>query len=106
MRFRSPALPSFTFGTYVGRQGALCAVTWNPDLSRLAENASKFRFGSGMYGRETFVGYQKSILHGTWQLDELSSCFAFDGLNGYFVTLFVQPKRLGGSNSFATLPVP
>ena len=31
-------------------------------LLRLAANASKFRFGSGMYGRETLVGYQKSTL--------------------------------------------
>src|SRR5712691_11697360 len=106
MRFRSPALPSLTFGTYVGRHGALCAVTAKPELLRLAANASKFRFGSGMYGRDTFVGYQKSILHGTWQLDELRSCFALFGSYLYFGTLFVHPKRLGGSNSFATRPVP
>src|SRR2546425_11321309 len=106
MRLRSPASPAVTFATYVGRHGALWAVTSNPELSRLAWNASKFRFGSGMYGRETFVGYQKSILHGTWQLEELSSCLAFVGLYGYFGTLFVQPNRLGGSNSSATLPVP
>src|ERR687888_1621294 len=102
MRLRSPALPSFTFGTYVGRHGALCAVTLKPEFSRLAENASKLRFGSGMYGRDTFVGYQKSILHGTWQLDELSSAFAFVGLNGYFVTDLLYPNSCGGWNSFAT----
>jgi hypothetical protein len=34
-----------------------------------------------MYGRETLDGYQKSTLHGTWHVDELSSCRAFDGLN-------------------------
>ena len=62
--------------------------------------------GSGMYGRETAVGYQKSTVQGTLQLDEFSSSFAFVGLYGYFCTLFVQPKRLGGWNSFATLPVP
>src|ERR671934_368427 len=106
MRFRSPAEPSFTFGTYVGRHGALCATTLKPDFSRLAANASKFRFGSGMYGRDTPVGYQKSTLQGTWQLDEFSSCFAFVGLYEYFGTLFVQPKRLGGWNSWATRPVP
>src|SRR6478672_1101889 len=106
MRLRSPAVPSLTFGTYVGRHGALCAVTLKPEFSRLAANASKFRFGSGMYGRETAVGYQKSILHGTWQLDEFSSSFAFVGLYVYFGTLFVQPKRLGGWNSCATRPVP
>ena len=43
----------------------LGAVTLKPEFSRLAANASKFRFGSGMYGRETPVGYQKSTLHGT-----------------------------------------
>src|SRR6266498_4169891 len=108
MRLRSPALPSFTFGTYVGRQGALCAVTSKPELLRLAWNAWKFREGSGMYGRETLLdgGYQKSTLHGTWQLDEFSSCFALVGLYEYFGTLFVQPNRLGGWNSFATRPVP
>src|SRR6476660_6504622 len=106
MRLRSPAVPSLTFGTYVGRHGALCAVTLKPEFSRLAANASKFRFGSGMYGRETAVGYQKSILHGTWQLDEFKSCFAFVGLYGYFLTLFVHSNSDGGSNSFATLPVP
>src|SRR2546421_9637139 len=106
MRFRSPALPSFTFGTYVGRHGAVCAVTSKPELFRLAWNASKLRFGSGMYGRETLVGYQKSILHGTWQLDELSNCFALVGLYEYFCTLFVQPNREGGWNSLATFPVP
>ena len=36
-------------------------VTLNPDFSRLAPNASAFCFGSGMYGRETLVGYQNSI---------------------------------------------
>src|SRR6266496_1708440 len=106
MRLRSPALPSFTFGTYVGRHGALCAVTLKPEFSRLAANASKFRCGVGMYGRETPVGYQKSILQGTWQLDELSSAFAFVGLYEYFGTPFVQPKSDGGWNSFATRPVP
>src|SRR6266516_2941551 len=106
MRFRSPALPSFTFGTYVGRHGALCAVTLKPEFSRLAAKASKFRFGSGMYGRETPVGYQKSTLHGTWQLDELSSSFAFVGLYGYCVTLFDHPNSWGGSNSLATCPRP
>src|SRR5947208_12197932 len=103
---RSPALPSFTFGTYVGRHGALWATTLKPEFSRLAANASKFRFGSGMYGRDTLVGYQKSTLHGTWQLDEFSSAFAFVGLYVYFGTLFVHPNSDGGSNSFATLPVP
>src|SRR3989440_12781342 len=44
-----------------GRHGALCAVTLKPEFSRLAENASKLSFGFGMYGRDTFVGYQKSI---------------------------------------------
>src|SRR3989440_8421623 len=106
MRLRSPALPSFTFGTYVGRHGALCAVTSKPELFRLAANAWKFRAGSGMYGRETAVGYQKSTLHGTWQLEELSRAFALAGLYEYFGTLFVQPNSDGGSNSFATLPVP
>src|SRR5205814_5676002 len=101
MRLRSPVLPSFTFGTYVGRHGALCAVTLKPEFSRLAENASKFRFGSGMYGRETPVGYQKSTLHGTWQLDELSSVRALAGSNEYFGTLFVQPNSVGGWNSIA-----
>src|SRR6266511_2641228 len=99
MRLRSPAVPSFTFGTYCVPQTPLCAVTWKPEFSRLAAKASKFRFGSGMYGRVTPVGYQKSILQGTWQLDELSSCFALVGLYAYFCTLFVQPKRLGGWNS-------
>src|SRR2546430_1634450 len=103
---RSPALPSFTFGTYVGRHGALWATTLKPEFSRLAANASKFRFGSGMYGRETPVGYQKSTLQGTWQLDELSSCFAFVGLYGYFGTFFDQPNSVGGSNSCATCPRP
>src|SRR6266576_6783229 len=102
MRLRSPALPSFTFGTYVGRQGALCAVTEKPEFSRLAANASKFRFGSGMYGRETPVGYQKSTLHGTWQLEEFNSAFAFAGSYGYCCTLFVHPNSCGGSNSRAT----
>src|SRR2546430_7416628 len=96
MRFRSPALPSFTFGTYVGRHGAVCAVTSKPELFRLAWNASKFRFGSGMYGRETAVGYQKSILHGTWQLDEFSSCFFFQAEDGirYLTVTGVQTCAL------------
>src|SRR3954470_17226978 len=106
MRFRSPALPSFTFGTYVGRHGAVCALTSKPELFRLAWNASKFRFGSGMYGRETAVGSQKSILHGTVQLDEFRSCFAYVGFYAYFLTLFVHPNSDGGWNSFAPLPVP
>src|SRR6266508_1325099 len=106
MRLRSPALPSVTFGTYVGRHGALCAVTLKPELSRLAANASKLRFGSGMYGRETPVGYQKSTLHGTWQLDEFKSNLARSGLYVYFGTLFVQPNSCGGWNSFATCPRP
>ena len=88
MRLRSPALPSLTFGTYVGRHGALCATTLKPESLRLAAKPSKFRFGSGMYGRETSVGYQKSILHGTLQADELRSAFALVGLYAYFGTFF------------------
>src|SRR5919199_69367 len=81
-------------------------MTLKPDFSRLAEKASKFAFGSGMYGRDTFVGYQKSTRHGTWQLDELSSDFALSGLYGYFGTLFVQPNSVGGWNSCATRSYP
>jgi hypothetical protein len=55
-------------------------VTEKPEFSRLAESPWKFRTGSGMYGLDTAVGYQKSIWHGTWQLDEFRSCFAFVGL--------------------------
>jgi len=40
-------------------------VILNPDFSRLAAKASKFRCGSGMYGRDTFVGYQKSSSTGS-----------------------------------------
>ena len=40
--------------------GGALAVTLKPDFSRLAANAWKFRGGSGMYGRETLVGYQNS----------------------------------------------
>src|SRR5205814_5722560 len=106
MRLRSPVLPSFTFGTYVGRHGALCAVTLKPEFSRLAENASKFRFGSGMYGRETPVGYQKSSLTGSVSPACLSSAFALFGSYVYFGTLFVQPNSCGGSNSCATCARP
>src|SRR5438093_13542109 len=106
MRLRSPALPSFTFGTYVGRHGALCAVTLKPDFSRLAENASKFRCGSGMYGRETPVGYQKSSVTGTVRPACWSSCFALFGSNGYFGTFGAQPQRFDGMNWLATIPRP
>ena len=64
------------------------------------------RFGSGMYGRETDVGYQKSTLTGSVKPAARRSDFALFGLYGYFGTLFVQPNRLGGMNSCATRPVP
>jgi hypothetical protein len=33
-----------------------------------------------MYGRDTADGYQKSTLHGTWQLDEFRRLLALLGL--------------------------
>jgi hypothetical protein len=52
----------------------------NPAFVRLAENAWKFLTGSGMYGRETPVGYQKSIFTGSVKPAALSSAFDFAGL--------------------------
>jgi len=46
---------------------------------RAAWNAWKFRCGSGMYGRETFVGYQKSIFTGSCRPACCRSCFALAG---------------------------
>ena len=49
-------------------------------------NASKFRFGSGMYGRETSLGYQNSIGTGSESPACWSSCLALSGSYGYSVT--------------------
>ena len=49
-------------------------MTLKPDCSRLAANASAFRCGSGMYGRETLVGYQKSIGTGSVRPAGCRSC--------------------------------
>ena len=57
-------------------------MTLKPDLLRLAPNASAFCCGSGMYGRETLVGYQKSTATGSVRPACWSSCFAFAGLYG------------------------
>ena len=63
---------------------AVCAVTRNPAVVRLAWKTSKFLFGSGMYGRDTLDGYQKSTWHGTWHGDEFRSALDFvqDGSGG------------------------
>ena len=64
------------------------ATTLKPDLFRLAANAWKFRAGSGMYGRDTSVGYQNSTSTGSVRPACCRSCFALAGLYGYFVTSF------------------
>ena len=74
-----------------------------PDFSRLAPNASKFRFGSGMYGRETLVGYQKSIGTGRRQAGLLEQLLRLVRV----VRVLRHALRrvaddLGGRNSFAT----
>ena len=59
-----------------------------PAFVRLAEKAWKFFCGSGMYGRETLVGYQKLIFTGSFRPAALSSARDFAGLYGYCLTLF------------------
>ena len=79
----------------------------NPAFVRLAEKAWKFFAGSGMYGRETLVGYQKLDLHAAaCSPAALRSARDLAGLYGYCLTLFAYPNRLGGWNSFATTPRP
>src|SRR3954466_4206171 len=106
MRLILPASPELTFATYSGRHGALCATILKPDFSRLAENASKLRCGSGMYGRETPVGYQKSSVTGSVIPACCSSAFALSGLYGYLSTFGDQPKSCGGWNCVATCARP
>ena len=60
----------------------------NPAFVRLAENAWKFFAGSGMYGRETLVGYQKLIFTGSLRPAALSSALDFAGSYVYCLTLF------------------
>src|SRR3954447_14638327 len=59
-----------------------------------------------MYGRETPVGYQKSIDTGSVSPACWSSCFALFGSYGYFTTLGDQPNSCGGWNCGATWPRP
>src|SRR4029450_4747867 len=84
----------------------LTAVTSNPDCSRLALKAWKFKFGLGMYGRDTFVGHQNSILTGSDSPALRRSALAWFGLYGYFVTLGSYPGIAGGMNSLATTARP
>src|SRR5258708_1979653 len=95
----SSALPFCAAARESGRQGAAWKVTLNPDFSRLAPNASAFDFGSGMYGRETLVGYQKSTATGSVSPACWRSAFALAGSYGYWGTpVWAKPTTCGGRN--------
>src|SRR3954452_19603455 len=59
-----------------------------------------------MYGRETPVGYQKSIVTGSVSPACWSSCFALFGSYGYFTTRGDQPNSCGGWDCVAPRPAP